>query len=222
MKEEEEKNPNASSSKAWFVTLQGTSPFKPWNCLPDLCHYLDRQARWWVSEADFFLLSGVGAKLNLGKLDLNPVFAKTITLTRVSVVHCKHWKLCKDLTYFGKTIIQIVLLYECCKSCECYSQTKHWFFLLIGIRQQLETVIWHCSWGQGLTWSTFIYFSVQSCRGKTLNIYKTFISSSLKCLNAVLKCGWVQSLHAWNFPATHQLFLFNGFFFPPLSRLNTA
>lgn len=102
MKEEEEKekkNPNASSSKAWFVTLQGTSPFKPWNCLPDLCHYLDRQARWWVSEAHFFLLSGVGAKLNLGKLDLNSVFVKNITLTRVSVVHihCKHWKLCKKI-----------------------------------------------------------------------------------------------------------------------------
>lgn len=68
-KQKRKKNPNASSSKAWFVTLQGTSPSKPWNCLPDLCHYLDRQARWWVSEANFFLLSGVGAKLNLGKWD---------------------------------------------------------------------------------------------------------------------------------------------------------
>lgn len=53
---------------------------------------------WTAKPADesarliFFLLSGVGAKLNLGKLDLNSVFVKNITLTRVSVVHihCKH------------------------------------------------------------------------------------------------------------------------------------
>lgn len=168
----------------------------------------------------FFLLWGVGAKLNLGKCDLNLAFVKNITLTRESIahIHCKHRKW------------RIISIY-CCKSTECHSQTKHCFvlfFLLIGIRQQLENCFFFLSFnltqdnsGQRPTQIAFISLSVQSWRGKMLNIYIsahiTFISSSLKCwMNIEFTCWvlsecnsqtWLSATDAQNFPATQQLLL---------------